>query len=146
GDATVADCEVGLEAAGRDDDRGALNDQVVRSHRQAAPIVIPSAARALDRGDVDGRRWSARRPRSLGRPGLPRDDIRYFSSRASSAALTVCSAFTPYSAYRSGIAPDWPNASTPSGTTGCPNAEPRNASVCDEPSSTVTIGACRSSV
>ena len=46
----------------------------------------------------------------------------------------------PRSAYRSPMVPDWPKRSTPSGTTGAPNAAPRNPSVCDAPSSTVTIG------
>ena len=40
--------------------------------------------------------------------------------------------------------PDWPNSSTPSGTTGTPQTEPRKASECDAPSWIVTIGARRS--
>ena len=40
--------------------------------------------------------------------------------------------------------PDWPNVSTPSGTTGAPNTPPRKLRACEAPSGTVTIGAWRS--
>ena len=79
--------------------------------------------------------------RAAQRPG-----VRSRSGRGPAAPPRRCSRCRSRSSGRGRRGcPDWPNSSTPSGTTRAPKALPRKLSACEAPSWTVTIGARRSS-
>ena len=81
-------------------------------------------------------------PDAVGRAG-PSGDVAS-QATATRAALTICSGSRSNTPYRSAMLPDWPNSSTPTGTTGAPKTPPSQARWWLAASWTVTIGSDRS--